>query len=98
MLCLQSFPPDHFRLIARAVKNVQDLDRAPRFAVVDQILSRREAAYTGGDLFASPANSRGLAQEREVLFEGIDKPVGHFQTGSPGPINKDFVQFPKRVL
>lgn len=98
MLYRQSSPPDHFRLIARAVKNVQDLDCPPRFAVVDQILSRREATHTGSDLLATPANSRGLAQEREVLFEGLDKPVGHFEAGSPGPISKDFVQLPKGVL
>src|SRR5208337_416740 len=96
--CLQSFPLDHIRLIARAVENMQDLHRSSRFAVIDQILPRREAAYTGRDLIASPANSGGLGQEREVLFESLDQPVGYFETGSPGPINKDFIQFPKRVL
>jgi hypothetical protein len=85
-------------LIARAVKNMQDLDRSPRLAVIDQILSRREAAYTGCDLIASPANSGRLAQECEVLFESLDKPVGYFEAGSPGPINKDFIQFPKCIL
>jgi hypothetical protein len=77
---------------------MQDLDRSPHFAVIDQILSRREAAYTGCDLIASPANSGSLAQKREVLFESLDKPVGHFETGSLGPINKDFVQLQKRVF
>ncbi len=77
---------------------MQDIDRSPRFAVIDQILSRRKAAYTGCDLIALPANSRGFGQQCEVLFESLDKPVGHFETGSPGPIKKDFIQFPKRVL
>jgi hypothetical protein len=77
---------------------MQDLDRSPRFAVIDQILSRREAAYAGCDLIASPANSGRLAQEREMLFESLDKPVGYFETGPSSPINKDFIQSPKRIL
>jgi hypothetical protein len=95
---LQSSPAGQIRLIARAVKDMQDLDRTPRFAVIDQILPRRKTAYTGCDFIASAANSGGLGQEREVLFESIGKPVGYFETGSPGPINIDFIQFPKRVL
>jgi hypothetical protein len=77
---------------------MQDLDRSPRSAVIDQILSRREAAYTGCDFIASPANSGRLAQEREVLFQRLDKPVGYFETGPRGPINKDFIQFPECVF
>lgn len=98
MICLQSFPPYQIRLIARAVENMQDLDRSPHSAVINQILSGRETAHTCCDLIASAANSGGLSQEREVLFESLDKPVGHFDTGSLGPINKNFIQLPKCVL
>jgi hypothetical protein len=95
---LQSSPAGQIRLIARAVEDMQDLDRTPRFAVIDQILPRRKTAYTGCDFIASAANSGGLGQEREVLFDSLDKPIGYFETGSRGPINKDFVQLPKCVL
>jgi hypothetical protein len=89
-------------LISGAVENMQNLDRSPRFAVrpavINQIFPRREAAYTGCNLVTSPANSGRLGQEREVLFESLDEPVGYFEAGSPGPINKNFIQFPKRAL
>ncbi len=76
---------------------MQDLHGSPRFAVIDQILSRREAAYTHRDFIASPANSGALGQKRELLFESLEKPVGYFQAGSPCPINKDFIQFTKWI-
>lgn len=95
---LHSSPPDELRLMARAVENMEDLDNFPGFAVIDQILSRREAACAGCDFVASPADSGGLAQEREMLLESLDKPVGYFEAGSLGPINKDFIQFAKGVL
>lgn len=85
-------------LISGTVKNVKDIHAAAGAAVIDQIFSCGEALNAWSDIVRGSAGARMLAEEPESVRNGVNHAVPDFQTRAFGPIEKDFVEIPFRVL
>ena len=76
-----------------AMENMQNVDGFLGFSVIDEIFSDGKAQDARGDLIASSTRMGEIAEERKMLLDGIDQPIGNVKTGTSCPIDKDLIQF-----